>query len=264
MTRRATTTRGRIPILEHPGRERGLIEPSRFHSRAPRIPARGVMSFFHDEIERRAEAGRLTKLTELRGEGPPIPVYEVGGAATPSFLCWAGLTAPLSAVVLEELVALGARSVLACGGAGALDGSLPAGHLVLPTSAVRHEGTSYHYQPRGHASRPHPTALGWLRDACSRSGLPWIEGATWTTDGVFRETPSMIRRRRKQGCLTVEMEAAALFAVARFRKVVLGQILYAADDVSGAAWDERGWRSLRDVRSGMIDLCLDAVAGAAE
>ena len=214
------------------------------------------MSFFHDAIEQRAAAGRLKKIFALTGEGPSIPIYEEIDAETPTFLCYAGMSAPFSAAVLEELIGLGARSVLACGGAGALDGSLPPGHLVLPTSAVRHEGTSYHYQPKGRASHPHPKALQSLRRACESAGVPWIEGKTWTTDGPYRETPAMIRKRRKEGCVTVEMEAAALFAVAKFRGIVFGQILYAGDDVSGTAWDERGWKSLHDVREGMIDLCL--------
>lgn len=244
------------PILEHPGNGPAIIEPSLAYRKAPRIPARGVMTFFHDAIEKRAAAGRLKKIFALTGEGPSIPIYEVLDAEKPTFLCYAGLTAPFSAAVLEELIALGAETVLACGGAGALDRSLPAGHLVLPTSAVRHEGTSYHYQSKGRASHPHPKALHWLRSALEASGVPWIEGKTWTTDAPYRETPAMIRKRRKEGCVTVEMEAAALFAVAKFRGIVFGQVLYAGDDVSGTAWDDRGWKSLHDVRSAMIDLCL--------
>ena len=65
--------------------------------------------------------------------------------------------------------------------------------------------------------------------------------------------------RRDEGCLTVEMEAAAFFAVAQFRGVTLGQMLYAGDDVSGAEWDERDWRNQYGVRESLFWLAVEAV-----
>jgi uridine phosphorylase len=67
-------------------------------------------------------------------------------------------------------------------------------------------------------------------------------GKTWTTDAIYRETPDRIARRRAEGCVTVEMEAAAFFAVARFRGVTFAQLLYAGDDVSGETWEHRRWQ----------------------
>ena len=71
--------------------------------------------------------------------------------------------------------------------------------------------------------------------------MPYVQGKTWTTDGFYRETPAKVPLRRAEGCLTVEMEAAAFFAVAQFRGVQFGQMLYGGDDVSGAEWDHRDW-----------------------
>jgi len=68
----------------------------------------------------------------------------------------------------------------------------------------------------------------------------------------------MIDARRAEGCLTVEMEAASLLAVAQFRQVSLGQILYAGDDLSGEAWDNRGWQSRKEVRESLFWLAADA------
>ena len=67
-------------------------------------------------------------------------------------------------------------------------------------------------------------------------------------------------KRRGQGCLTVEMEAAAFFAVAKFRKVPLGQLLYSGDDVSGCDWKSRGWRRKTDVREQIYRIALEACA----
>ena len=56
----------------------------------------------------------------------------------------------------------------------------------------------------------------------------------------YDDARARIDRRRAEGCVTVEMEAAALFAAAQFRGVPLGQLLYAGDDVGGDEWDPRG------------------------
>jgi uridine phosphorylase len=81
---------------------------------------------------------------------------------------------------------------------------------------------------------------------------------TWTTDGIYRETPARIRKRRKEGCTTVEMEGAALFAVAAHRGVDIGMILYAGDDVGGNTWQTRGWRKQSGLRQQLIHLAAKA------
>ncbi len=58
--------------------------------------------------------------------------------------------------------------------------------------------------------------------------------------------------------MTVEMEAAALFAVAQFRRVTLAQILYAGDDLSGDEWDSRHGSSRADIRQKVFDLAAEA------
>ena len=93
----------------------------------------------------------------------------------------------------------------------------------------------------------------------TEAGVPHDRGLTWTTDAFFRETTAKVARRRDQGCITVEMEAASMFAAATFRGVVYGQLLYAGDDVSAAEWDERSWDAQHSARDRLLDLALDAV-----
>jgi uridine phosphorylase len=89
--------------------------------------------------------------------------------------------------------------------------------------------------------------------------VPFEVGRTWTTDGLFRETRAKVARRRDEGCLTVEMEAAALFAVAAFRGVTIGQLLYCGDDLSTEAWDHRGWDGDTGVRERLFEIACAAV-----
>ncbi|MCU0512142.1 MAG: nucleoside phosphorylase [Anaerolineae bacterium] len=112
----------------------------------------------------------------------------------------------------------------------------------MPAAALRDEGTSYHYLPPGRQVVVPPAMVARLRRPLERHGIPYDVGLTWTTDAFYRETVAKVARRRAEGCLTVEMETAALLAVAQFRGVELGQYLYGGDDVSGAVWDSRGWQ----------------------
>jgi purine-nucleoside phosphorylase len=81
---------------------------------------------------------------------------------------------------------------------------------------------------------------------------------TWTTDGIYRETRARMSRRRDEGCTAVEMEAAALFAVAQFRNVTLGQILYGGDNLDASQWDSRGWQDRWSIREMLVELAAEA------
>ena len=87
------------------------------------------------------------------------------------------------------------------------------------------------------------TQPGWppRNFSLSEQSVPFAAGKVWTTDAIYRETRQKVDRRRAEGCLAVEMEAAAFFAVARFREIRFAQLLYGGDDLSGPEWDDRGW-----------------------
>lgn len=246
-----------LPILEHPGAGPAVVDPAAASRKHGKLPARAVLCFFADEIERARAAARLRPRAHLGSEGVRVPLYVLGRGARATAVCFPGVGASQAAATLEVLIACGVRRVIVCGGAGCLI-PLPAETIVIPTRALRAEGTSYHYQRRGRWSRPSSRAVAAMEASCRTLGIAARRVRTWTTDGVFRETERAIRHRRAEGCSVVEMEAAALFAVARFRGIDLGQILYAGDDVSGETWLPRQWSTL-PVRSLLLRLALDAV-----
>jgi uridine phosphorylase len=104
-----------------------------------------------------------------------------------------------------------------------------------------------------------PAAVDAIRAELDGRGVPYATGLTWTTDAIFRETRQRMTARRAEGCLTVEMEAAALFAVAEFRGIAAGQILYAGDDLTADEWDHRDWSRQGGVRERLFDLAMAAV-----
>jgi uridine phosphorylase len=136
---------------------------------------------------------------------------------------------------------------------------LTLGHVIVPTAAIRDEGTSYHYLPASREVAPTPAVLEAILATLRERGVPFVSGKTWTTDAIFRETRGKAARRVAEGCVCVEMEAAACFAVATFRGVSFGQLLYAGDDLSGEIWDDRGWDGHATGREALFRLAVDAI-----
>jgi len=245
------------PILEHDPSPDALIEPSRLLSPID-IPPHCVLCFFQDVIAGLNERGLLQHVHLLRSEIGPNPVYTLEMDGQRLALLHPGVGAPLAGAFLDELIALGCRHFIACGGAGVLNRDLVVGHVIVPTAAVRDEGTSYHYLPPAREVSPSAAAEAAIEATLARRGVAYVAGKTWTTDGFYRETAARIARRRAEGCLTVEMEAAAFFAVAQFRGVTFGQLLYGGDDVSGEAWDSRSWQSRGSIRERLFWLAAEA------
>ncbi len=223
------------------------------------MPIYGVICFFQDVITHFVELGLAQEIYALRSEmgRHPIYVHEVQGQRVALF--HPGVGAPLAAGILEEVIALGCRSFIACGGSGVLNRELALGHLVVPTAAVRDEGTSYHYLPPSREVSASTAAVTAIEHTLQQRNVDYILGKTWTTDAIYRETRTRMALRRSEGCLTVEMEAAALFAVAQFRGVQLGQILYCGDNLDGDEWDGREWQHHWGVREILVELAAEAV-----
>jgi uridine phosphorylase len=139
-----------------------------------------------------------------------------------------------------------------------LDREIAVGHIIVPTAAVRDEGASYHYMPPSREVAPSPEGLAAIEKVLQARNIDYILSKTWTTDGFYRETREKIEMRRSEGCLIVEMEAAAFFAVAQFRGVTFAQILYGGDDVSGEEWDHRDWHKKGHTREELLWLAAEA------
>ena len=222
------------------------------------IAERCVLCFFQEVFDRLQQRGHTRQIASLRSEIGDHPVYEMDVEGRRLTLFHPGVGAPLAAAMLEEAIALGCRKFIACGGAGVLDRSIALGHLVVPTAAIRDEGTSYHYLLPGREVEPSADGVSAIEAVLKSRGCDYLTGKTWTTDALYRETAAKVARRRDEGCLTVEMEAAALFAVARFRGVPLAQVLYGGDDISGAEWDSRHWDKSTTVRERVFWLAAEA------
>lgn len=247
------------PILEYDDSTSAIIEPSRVVKPIPDMPQQVVYCFFQEAIRSLCDNGKAEIIGHLGSEIGHNPIYRYEHRGEPVAIIHPGVGAPLSGTFLEETIIKGGRKFVACGGAGVLDSTIAAGHVVVPHSAIRDEGTSYHYLPPSREVHAHPDAVAAIINTLEKHQIPYNSGKTWTTDAPYRETPNKVRQRRNEGALTVEMEAAAFFAIAQFRSVIFGQMLYGGDDLSGENWDNRGWQRLFTAREKLLLLAIEAV-----
>ena len=247
-----------FPILDFDSERSAILEP-----RPPQLsvsPSSGaVVCFFANVVSALVAEGRLQEVGAMGSEIGRHPIYLMEHKGQQLLVFHPGVGAPLAAGLLEEMIALGVKNYIVCGGCGVLDKAIAAGHPVILTAAVRDEGTSYHYLPPGRLAQAGQKATAALQRVLERSGLEFQRGISWTTDAIYRETAGRRALRLADGCSVVEMEAAAFFAVAEFRGAELGQIVYGGDLVVPEGWEGRAWHKRTDDRRMMFDLAVDAL-----
>ena len=148
-----------------------------------------------------------------------------------------GIGAPVVASLTEEMMAWGVKRFIILSWGGALQTSLNTGDIVLVDQAIRDEGVSHHYLP----AEKHVNADASLTEALKQNLNINTEkiavGATWTTDAPYRETREEILRYQAEGIQVVEMEIAALFALAKVRGVQASAVVVAADKLANLTWE---------------------------
>lgn len=250
----------KTPILEFDDDRSAILMPDPYlFAKSGPIPARGVLCFFKDVFDALLAEGKLTLLGHLHSEIGDHPVYSYMMDGKPVTVFHPGVGAPLAAGFLEELIAVGVTKYIVCGGCGVLNQEIAAGHPVILTAAIRDEGTSYHYLPAAREVKANPKGVAALEKTFTEAGLEYRTGKTWTTDAIYRETKGKRNTRVADGCDVVEMEAAAFFAVAQFREVTLGQVVYGGDLVIPEGWDGREWHKRGDDRRLMFEMAVKAV-----
>ena len=186
------------------------------------------------------------------------PIYEVDLDEEKITFCQAKIGAAAAVMLLDWLISYGVKQILAIGSAGCLV-DLPENYFLLPTRAIRDEGTSFHYMKPGTYIDLNSRFLTKTKKLLNQEGFKVEEVTTWTTDGFFRETVKKVKQAKELGASCVEMECAAMAACAQFRGVDFAQILFTADSLKDLEnHDERGWGS--DAREAAINLAANIIA----
>ena len=131
--------------------------------------------------------------------------------------------------------------------------------FLVPVRALRDEGASYHYAPPSRYMDVNVEAISAIEQVLEQLGVPYEEVMTWSTDGFYRETAEKVAYRKEEGCAVVEMECAALAAVAQLRGAVWGELLFTADSLADLDnYDQRDWGAKAFEKA--LELCLEIVS----
>ncbi len=233
-----------LPLLEH-----ALGDPSAFTPAAlldavraernlPRVsvPEVCVLEFDGDLTDWLVATGRAKRWHSWACFHTSMEAVEVDGDAVGVIARTIG--GPYAVLVAEQLAASGARVILGLTSAGQVSPDLTLPSLVVPTKALRDEGTSYHYLPVGPTVEGDTGLTVLLQEHLSGLGLPVVAGAVWTTDAPYRETAEQLGRHARNGILAVEMQAASLFAFGAARGVQCGVVAHVTNGVDHPSVDQ--------------------------
>jgi uridine phosphorylase len=164
-----------------------------------------------------------------------LHVFDVTGGAV-GVIGGFGIGAPAAVATMESLAAIGVRSFIGIGTAGALQRGLDTGDVVVCDRAVRDEGVSHHYLPSARFADSSPALTARLLTALEAAGVAPTTGTAWTIDAPFRETVVEARHYADDGVAVVEMEAAALFTVGAVRGVEVASAFAISDSLADGEW----------------------------
>ena len=244
-----------LPILEFDDNTVAKLNPTAFADNQLSTNMM-IITFFPEVINRLVEEKQIVIEKIINGENP-VTIYKFVDADVLITLGQVGC--PACGGNLDLFNAMGINKVMFCGGGGVLDKNIAVGRLLVVDGAIRDEGFSYHYIEPARYIYTDPAVTAKIVGYLDANSIPYLRGLTWTTDAMFRETADRIAQRKEEGAKIVEMEQAGCIAVAQFRGMDYGAIIYGGDDVSGPKWNKRAEVSRQGIRYDLIGLCREIV-----
>jgi uridine phosphorylase len=223
---------------------KGIVQPI-VTAKTPRIGPMGVMGATRSDLPALIAALQLENRHSRSLYMSQLHVRDDG-----VFLSGPVMGAPYAVMILETLAAWGASEVIFLGWCGAISPQVRIGDVLVPTLAWIDEGTSRAYSPQKTCrnARPSDPLTRRITALLEKESMPFHEGAVWTTDAIFRETPDKVKRFQGMGALAVEMELSALFTASAFLGIALSAFLVVSDDLSDLSW-KPGFKDVRFVEN---------------
>ncbi len=213
-----------------------IISPELFYGKHDKACDICIITFSRKALNAVLDSYDCTKIYEIHNANVTFYLLNYKGKSMAFYRTIPGSAAAVAC--LEEANCItGATKFIAFGSCGCLDRNLAAGKIIVPTEAYRDEGVSFHYAaPADYIQLKN---AGKVAEFMHLSNIPHVKGKTWTTDAIYRETQNNMAKRRAEGCIAVEMEAAGLQAVCDFRGYELYYFLISGDMLDSPVWDSR-------------------------
>ena len=219
--------------------EPALFSPSDTTKKVEDFPEICVSTFSENIIETFSSMENTKKIADLYTANGKIPVYKfnIKKPILP-FIYPESALLPVSQDLRKSLL-WALRNLFCSAPVGVLDEDRVKNNLIIPISAIRDEGTSYHYLPPSPEVEADSCSIETLEHVFQKFKCPYVKGKTWTSDAIYRETIPAIKERRQNGCIAVEMECASMLAVSKYRQIPFIQFLYGADHLNSDTWEIR-------------------------
>ena len=246
-----------IPILGFDDNPQAVIMPNH-EGLDLQLPKKCIYAFLEEEIDRYAQEVGAKCVGEFVSATKTYPVYVMSYKGEEVCLAQAPVGSAPAAQFMDWLIGYGVEQIISTGTCGVLT-DIEENAFFVPVRALRDEGTSYHYVAPSRYMEMQIEAISAIEQVLEQRGIPYEEVMTWSTDGFYRETAEKVAYRKEEGCAVVEMECAALAAVAQLRGVVWGQLLFTADSLADLEnYDSRDWGA--EAFDKALELCLGIVS----
>lgn len=203
------------------------------------FPSVGVTCFSEKLLNQLVEKFHGEQIGLNSNANGKLPIYKIKYEGHEIALFLSRVGAPVCITQYEELFVMGIKKIVVFGTCGVLDGSIDDLAIIIPDSALRDEGTSYHYLKSSREVVANPKYKEEFIKLLKEHNYSYIVGKVWTTDAPYRETRNKVLKRKEEGCICVDMECSAIAALAKFRNKEVFQFFYAADNLDAAKWDQR-------------------------
>ena len=215
-----------------------LIKLENFYGE-PKHLVKKCLVIFSSELHRTLletyECSQIGLITACNGN---TPIYAINYAGEDIAFYLTGIGAAVaSAFCYEVHWQTGATQFMMFGSCGSLDREATTGRFIIPTEAYRGEGTSYYYaEPADYIPVSNSKKLESIFEELQ---VPHVTGRIWTTDSMLRETLGLVKKRKEEGCIAVEMEVAGVQAVCDFYGLELFNFLEAGDVLEESGYDTK-------------------------
>jgi len=151
-----------------------------------------------------------------------------------------GMGCPSTAIAVEELARVGVKSFIRVGSSAAVQQQVKPGDLLISEGSLRNDGTTAAYAHPGYPAVPDLRITMELdrvaREIAAREKKFSVHtGISVSDDAFYAETPAWISQLNALGILNIEMEASAMYVVARLRGLRAGMICSCSSNLVGGA-----------------------------
>ena len=217
------------------------FDPDEVSNVIPGFPKIAVTCFSSKLFEELLNAYKNEELGRVKNANGDNIIYKLNYKGTDIAFFMSRVGAPGCIADMEEIIVMGAEKFVVFGTCGVLDSRINDLAIIIPTSSIRDEGTSYHYAKASNEIEVNtPTdTLELFKDILKKHTYSYVEGKNWTTDAIYRETRNKVMKRKEDGCISVDMECSSIKALMDFREKEVFQFFYAADNLDSQVWDKR-------------------------